>query len=68
MKVLGNFVVFNLVMVDSTDFVACQEKIGMEEELEVLLASKDLYSSKEMDYTMIEEIFENYMPQKFEQD
>ena len=61
MQVVGNFVVSILVMVDSTDFVACQENIGMEEELEVLFIAKCLYQSKVMGYTMVEEAFENYM-------
>jgi hypothetical protein len=40
----------------------------MEEGLEVLGTTKDLGSSKEMGCTMVEETFENYMHQNFEQD
>jgi hypothetical protein len=56
--------------IDDSDFVACLETIGMEEELVVHDISKDLYLSKEMDwdYTMVEETFEHYMHQNFEHD
>ena len=39
----------------------------MEEELEVPGISKGLDQSKVMGYTMVEETFENYMHQNFEQ-